>query len=207
MNKRNKALDYYDYLVKTNPNKKVELKFYLRVYDDNCVEASSQPFILDKECVFSVAEYVLSWGYGFNSKLENVQLYFDNDGNTFDYAPYNNGELKIDMRQSWAGYHGRGYYDCSYYCNSFNLNYNGSPSIDYLPFYKLFLSYAKLVEKCSNQNEVDYLEKCLEKDISIEELKLDNLAKDAKISRLDDLLEAHKDLIAEIKGILSQKQI
>ena len=59
MNKRNKALDYYDYLVKTNPNKKVELKFYLRVYDDNCVEASSQPFILDKECVFSVAEYVL----------------------------------------------------------------------------------------------------------------------------------------------------
>ena len=31
MNKVDKALDYYDYLVKTNPYKHVELVFYIRV--------------------------------------------------------------------------------------------------------------------------------------------------------------------------------
>lgn len=41
MNKKNKALEYLDYLVKTNPNKSVSLKFYIRVYDGTSVEASS----------------------------------------------------------------------------------------------------------------------------------------------------------------------
>ena len=52
MSKKDKALEYFDYLVKMNPNKHVELRFFVRVYDDNCVEASYQPFILEKECVF-----------------------------------------------------------------------------------------------------------------------------------------------------------
>lgn len=202
MNKRNKALEYYDYLVKTNPNKHVELVFYIRVYDDNSVEASNQPFLLDKECLYSVAEYVISSGSGFNTHFENFQMYFDNSGNTFDYAPFNNGELKIDMRQAWAGYGGRGYYDCTYSRNGLYLEYNGAPSIDYLPFYKLFLSYAKLVEICSSQSEVNYLEKCLKKDIMIEELNIEEIAREARISRLEELIETHKDLIDEIKRIV-----
>ena len=83
MNKRNKALEYYDYLVKTNPNKHVELVFYIRVYDDDSVEASNQPFLLDKECIYSVAEYVLTSGSGFKTHIENVQLYFNNNGKVF----------------------------------------------------------------------------------------------------------------------------
>ena len=201
MNKRNKALEYYDYLVKTNPNKHVELVFYIRVYDDDSVEASNQPFLLDKECIYSVAEYVLTSGSGFKTHIENVQLYFNNNGNTFEYAPFNNGELKIDMRQAWAGYSGRGYYDCTYSYNGLHLEYNGAPLIDYLPFYKLFLSYARLVEVCITQSEVDYLKKCLEKDIKIEEMNKEIIRKEAKISRLEELLETHKDLIDEVKKL------
>ena len=206
MNKRNKALEYYDYLVKTNPNKQVELAFYIRVYDDNSVEASNQPFLLDKECLFSVVEYVLTSGSGFKTHIENVQLYFDNYGNTFEYAPFNKGELKIDMRQAWAGYSGRGYYDCTYSHNGLHLEYNGAPTIDYLPFYRLFLSYARLVETCTSQNEVDLLTKCLKKDIKIEELNIEIIQKQAKLSRLEDLLETHKDLINEIKKLVFVKK-
>lgn len=206
MNKRNKALEYYDYLVKTNPNKQVELVFYIRVYDDNSVEASNQPFLLDKECIFSVVEYVLTSGSGFKTHIENIQLYFDNNGNTFEYAPFNKGELKIDMRQAWAGYSGRGYYDCTYSRNGLRLEYNGAPTIDYLSFYKLFLSYAMLVETCTSQNEVDYLTECLKKDIKIEELNKEIIKKQAKLSRLEELLEAHKDLIDEIKKLVFVKK-
>lgn len=206
MNKRNKALEYYDYLVKTNPNKHVELVFYIRVYDDDSVEASNQPFLLDKECIYSVAEYVLTSGSGFKTHIENVQLYFDNNGNTFEYAPFNNGELKIDMRQAWAGYSGRGYYDCTYSHNGLHLKYNDAPSIDYLPFYKLFLSYARLVETCTSQNEVDFLKECLKKDIKIEELNIEIIQKQAKLSRLEELLETHKDLIDEIKKLVFVKK-
>lgn len=204
MSKKDKALEYFDYLVKMNPNKHVELRFFVRVYDDNCVEASYQPFILEKECVFFDVVYVLTSGSGFKTHIENVHLFLDNEGETFEYAPYNMGELIITMRQSWAGYEGRGYYDCSYSCNGLNLTYNGYPSIDFLPFYTLFLSYAKMVETCTSQSEVDYIEKCLKKDIEIEELKKIDIAKDARISRLEDLLEAHKDLIAEIKNLIGQ---
>ena len=207
MEKKSKALDYYDYLVKTNPNKYVELVFYIRVYDDDCVEASNQPFILDKKCIYSVAEYVLTSGSGYNTHIENIQLYFNNDGDTFEYAPFNNGELKIDMRQAWAGYNGRGYYDCSYNRNGLNLTYNGAPSIDYLPFYKLFLSYAKLVETCSSQSEVNYLKKCLEKAITIEELNRGYIAQEARISRLEEQLEAYKDLIEEIKKLVGVNNV
>jgi len=49
--KRSKAIEYYDYLVKINPNKSVSIKFYIRVFDDYCIEASNQPFILNKECI------------------------------------------------------------------------------------------------------------------------------------------------------------
>lgn len=202
MNKRNKALEYYDYLVKTNPNKHVELVFYIRVYDDNSVEASNQPFLLVKECIFSVAEYVLTSGSGFKTQIENVQLYFDNDGETFDYAPFNDGKLKIDKRQAWDGYNGEGYYDCEYSRNGMTLSFHGAPSIGYLSFYKLFLSYAKLVETCSFQSEVDYLGKCLKKDITIKKLNKENIAKEARISRLEDLIETHKDLIEELKRIV-----
>ena len=80
MNKKDKALEYYDYLVKMNPNKSVELKFFIRVYDDNCVEASYQPFILEKECVFCDVVYVLTSGSGFKTHIENVHLFFDNNG-------------------------------------------------------------------------------------------------------------------------------
>jgi hypothetical protein len=202
MNKKDKALEYFDYLVKMNPNKTVKLKFFIRVYDDNSVEASYQPFILDKECIYSVVEYVIMYRSGFNTKFDNIQLYFNSDGETFDYAPYNGGMLKIDTRQAQAGYEGGGYYDCSYSRNGLTLTYNGYPSIDYLPFYALFLSYAKMVEACTNQSEVDYIEKCLKKDIEIEELKKIDIAKEARISRLEDLLEAHKDLIVEIKKLI-----
>lgn len=206
MDKKSIALDYYNYLVKTNPNKYVELVFYIRVNDD-CVEASEQPFILDKDCIYSVAEYVLTSGSGFNTHIENIQLYFDNDGKTYDYAPYNNGELKIDIRQAWAGYRGVGYYDCKYSRNGLVLSYHGAPSIEYLTFYKLFLSYAKLVEKCSFPGEIDYLENCLKKDIAIEELNGDNIAEKARISRLEEQLEAHKDLIDEIKKIIGVNNV
>lgn len=201
MNKRNKALEYFDYLVKTNPNKHVELVYYIRVYDDNSVEASTQPFLLDKECVYSVAEYVISSDSGFNTHFENFQLYFDNNGNTFEFAPFNNGELKIDMRQAWAGFSGRGYYDCTYSRNGLTLSYHDAPSIDYLTFYKQFLSYAKLVETCISQGEIDYLKKCLIKDVKIEELNKEIIKKEAKISRLEELLETHKDLIDEVKKL------
>lgn len=201
MKKRNKALEYYDYLVKTNPNKHVELVFYIRVYNDNSVEASTQPFLLDKECIFSVAEYVLTPVAGFKTNIENVQLYFGNDGETFDYAPFNGGKLKIDKRQAWAGYNGEGYYDCEYCLNNMVLSYHGASSIDDLSFYKLFLSYAKLVETCSSQSEIDYLGKCLIKDIKIEELAQKNIEKEAKLSRLEELLEIHKDLIDEVKKL------
>ena len=202
MDKKKKALEYYDYLVKTNPNKYVELVFYIRVYDDDCVEASNQPFILDKECIYSVAEYVLTSGSGFKTHMDNIQLYFDNNGETYDNAPYNNGELKIDMRQAWAGYSGEGYYDCKYSRNGLELSFHGAPSIDFLTFYKLFLSYAKLVEKCSSQSEINYLEKCLKKDVTIEELNRVNIAEKARIFRMEEQLEAHKDLIDEIKKII-----
>ena len=202
MNKKDKALDYYDYLVKTNPNKHVELVYYIRVYDDDCVEASNHPYLLDKECVFSVAEYVLTSGSGFKTNIENVQLYFDKNGETFDFAPYRNGELIIDMRQAWAGYNGRGYYDCTYSRNGLHFEFNGAPLIDYLPFYKLFLSYVKLVDTCSSQGEVDYLEKCLKKDVTIEELNRINIAEKSRISRLEDLLETYKDLLVEIKKLV-----
>ena len=205
MNKKDKALEYFDYLVKMNPNKYVELKFFIRVYDDNCVEASYQPFILEKECIFNDVVYVLTSGSGFRTHIENVHLFFDNDGETFENAPYNMGELKITMRQSWDGYEGGGYYDCSYSRNGLKLTYNGCPSVNYLPFYALFLSYAKMVETCTSQSEVDYIQKCLKKDIEIEELKKIDVAKDARISRLEDLLEAHKDLIDEIKRIVNKE--
>lgn len=201
MNKRNKALEYYDYLVKTNPYKHVELVFYIRVYDDNSVEASTQPFLLDKESVFSVAEYVLTSGTGYKTNIENVQLYFGNDGETFDYAPFNGGKLIIDKRQAWAGYNGEGYYDCDYCLNNKILSFHGAPSIEYLSFYKLFLSYAKLVETCSSQSEINYLGKCLKKDIKIEELNKKNIENEAKLSRLEELLETHKDLIDEVKKL------
>ena len=100
MNKKSKAIEYYDYLVKTNPNTSVHLKYYIRVYDDNCIEASSQPFLLEKECIYSVVEYVMISGTGFNTHVENVQLYFNNDGETFEYAPFENGQLKVDLRQN-----------------------------------------------------------------------------------------------------------
>lgn len=206
MNKRSKAIEYYDYLVKMNPNKFVELKYYIRVYDDNCVEASYQPFVLEKECNFSVAEYVITSGSGFKTNIENVQLYFNNDGDTFDYAPYNGGILKIDMRQAWAGYEGEGYYDCSYCREGLSFTYNGCPSISYLKFYKLFLSYAKLAATCSNQNEIGFLEKCLVKDISIEELNGKIIANEAKMSRLEDLLDSYKDLICEIKRLVGNNK-
>ena len=201
MNKRNKALEYYDYLVKTNPNKHVKPVFYIRVYDDNNVEASNQPFLLDKECIYSVAEYVISSGSGFNYSLNNYQLYFDNNGNTYEYAPFCNGELKIDMRQAWAGYSGSGYYDCSYSFNGLTLSYHDAPFINYITFYKRFLSYAKLVKACRSQSEVDYLKLCLKKDIKIEELNNVIIEKEAKLSRLEELLETHKDLIDEIKKL------
>lgn len=207
MNKKDKALEYYDYLVKMNPNNPVELKYFIRVYDDNNVEASYHPFILEKECIYCVAEYSIMSGNGFNTKFDYVQLYFNNAGETFDYAPYNDGKLEIDMRQSQAGFEGRGYYDCSYCRNGLRLEYHGYPEIDYLPFYRLFLSYAKLVEKCSSQSEVDYLDKCLYKDLAIEQIKIEDIAKAAKISYLEDLLEAHKDFIAGLKKLLDQKHI
>lgn len=202
MNPIEKTLDYYDYLVKTNPNKHVEIAFYIRVYNNDYVEASKQPFILGKECVYSVAEYVITSGSGFKTHIENVQLYFDNDGETYDYAPFLDGKLKIDKRQAWAGYDGEGYYDCEYCRNGMILSYHGAPSIGYLSFYKLFLSYARLVETCSSQSEVDYLGKCLKKDIAIEELDKDNIAKDARLSRLEEQLETYKDLIEEIKKLV-----
>ena len=204
MNKKDKALEYYDYLVKMNPNKSVELKFFIRVFDDNCVEASYHPFILEKECIFNDVVYVLTSGSGFKTHIENVHLFFDNDGEIFEYAPYNMGKLIITMRQSWAGYEGVGYYDCSYSRNGLRLEYHGYPEIDFLPFYRLFLSYAKMVEKCSSQSEVDYLDKCLNKDLSIEKIKIEDIAKDAKISHLEDLLEAHKDFVEELKKLLDQ---
>lgn len=205
MNKKSKALEYYDYLVKTNPNKSVELKFFIRVYDNNCVEASNQPFILDSECIYSLAEYVLISGSGFKTKIENIQLYFNNEGDTFEYAPYKDGQLKIDLRQAWAGYSGEGYYDCYYKYKGLTLKFNGCPGIDFPTFYKLFLSYADIVVSCSSQKEVDYLQKCLEKDLKISEIMKDNLAKAIKISCLEDELEAHKGLLEHIKELVSNK--
>ena len=114
------------------------------------------------------------------------------------------GELIITKRQSWAGYERCGYYDCSYSRNGLRLEYHGYPEINFLPFYRLFLSYAKMVEKCSSQSEVDYLDKCLNKDLAIEKIKIEDIAKDAKISHLEDLLEAHKDFIAGLKKLLDQ---
>ena len=207
MGKKDKALEYYDYLVKMNPNKSVELKFFIRVYDEDCVEASYQPFILDKKCVFSEAVYVLCTGSGFQTRFVNKHLYFDNIGETFEYAPYNDGKLIIEKRQSQAGFEGRGYYDCSYNRNGLRLEYHGYPEIDFLSFYRLFLSYAKMVENCSSQSEVDYLDKCLNKDLAIEKIKIEDIAKEAKISRLEDLIEAHQDFIAELKSLLDQKNI
>ena len=90
--------------------------------------------------------------------------------------------------------------------NGLHLEYNGAPSIDYLPFYKLFLSYARLVETCTSQNEVDFLKECLKKDIKIEELNIEIIQKQAKLSRLEELLETHKDLINEIKKLVFVKK-
>lgn len=50
MNKKDKALEYYDYLVKMNPNCTVELKYFIRLHGNNNVEASYHPIILEKEC-------------------------------------------------------------------------------------------------------------------------------------------------------------
>jgi len=200
MNKKDKAIEYFNYLVKTNPHKTVELKYYIRVYDENCVEASTQPFILDKDCIFCVVEYVLWSG----AKRNNIQLYFNNVGETFESAPYKNGKLRIDWPQAWAGYEGCGYYHCSFSLNGLTLTYNDSSRVEFMSFYKLFLSYAGLVEKCSSQSEVDYLKKCLEKDIKIEELNMQNIAKDAKISRLEELVDSYKDLMSEIKKLVQK---
>lgn len=206
MDKRNIALEYYDYLVKTNPDKSVSLKFYIRVYDGTSVEASSQPFILDKPCDFVLAEYVLMSGSGFKTKIENIQLYFNNEGESFEYAPYKDGKLKIDMRQAWAGYEGSGYYDCSYIRDGITFSYNGCPSIDFLSFCNLYLSYVDLVASCSTQKEVDYLKECFEKDINIDKIKKDNLLQALKISRLEDEIAAHKDFIEYIKSLLPPKE-
>ncbi len=203
MNKKDKAIEYFNYLVKTNPHKTVELKYYIRVYDENCVEASTQPFILDKDCIFCVVEYVLWSGEGFDRMYENIQLYINNEGDTLEFAPYKNGKLKIDF-QSWDGYQGKGHYKGSFNLNGMTLTYDGYPPVEYLSFYELFLSYAGLVEKCSSQSEVDYLKKCLEKDIKIEELNMQNIAKDAKIRRLEELVDSYKDLMSEIKKLVQK---
>ena len=197
MSKRDKVIEYYDYLVKTHPYKSVEIKFYIRVYDDNMVEASCQPFILDKECIYMMAEYVIR-----GSNLENIQLYFNNDGDTFEFAPFENGQIIIDLRQAWAGYSGRGHYDCSFNYKGLNLVYNGNPQIDFLDFYKIFLDYAKLVTCCTTQTEVDFLKKCIEKDMKVEELNKDCIAKDARIKRLEEELETQKDLLLELRKLL-----
>ena len=44
---KRKAIEYYDYLVKMNPNKNVVLKFFIRVFDGGNIEASCQPFLLE----------------------------------------------------------------------------------------------------------------------------------------------------------------
>lgn len=201
--KKNKALEYYDYLVKTNPDKSVSLKFYIRVYDGTSVEASSQPFILDKPCDFALAEYVLMSGSGFQTKIENIQLYFNNEGESFEYAPYKGGKLKIDMRQAWAGYEGSGYYDCSYCINGLCLTYHNAPSIQFLDFYKIFLSYSEECVKCSSQKEVDFLSQCIKKDIKIQELNTDNLLKQKRISDLEDMIEVNKDFLEKLKGMIN----
>jgi len=138
-------------------------------------------------------------GSGYKTNIENVQLYFNNDGETFEYAPLENGQLKTDLRQAWAGYSGQGYYDCAFQYNDFCLVYNGAPSINYLEFYKHFLLYAKLSTSCSSQSDVDYLRKCLEKGNKIEKLIQDNLAKQSRITSLKERLESQKYLVDEIK--------
>lgn len=65
---KRKAIEYYDYLAKMNPNKNVVLKFFIRVFDEGNIEASYQPFLLEKPCEFSMAEYVMTSGFGANLK-------------------------------------------------------------------------------------------------------------------------------------------
>ena len=81
------------------------------------------------------------------------------------------------MRQAWAGYQTiSGYYECSYINDNLELKYEGVHDLDFLSFYKLFLSYANKAGQCTSQMEIDYLKQCLQKDIKIEELNILNEA-------------------------------
>lgn len=201
---KRKAIEYYDYLVKMNPNKNVVLKFFIRVFDGGNIEASCQPFLLEKPCEFSMAEYVMTSGFGANLKIENIQLYFDEKGESYEYAPYKGGRLKIDVRQAWAGYQTQsGYYECSYARNNLEFKLGGVHKLAFLSFYKLCLSYADMVSQCTSQIEIDYLKQCLHKDIKIEELNILNLKNEAEIAQLNSLLKTHQKLIARIEEIVS----
>lgn len=189
----------YKLLVGMYGQENVKEGFYVIVTSAGNVEASRNQMILERNYEFAIAEFIVN--------NESKQFYFDKNGVGYDYGPYLGGKLTMDTRQAWDGYDEDGFFDCSFEFEGLTLNYSNCPCVKFITFCNLFLKYVRLVTKCKDQYDVDCLNKCLEKDLYIENLSVQNCKLTTKNEALQCLLETHKDLISKLEDLASKIKV